>query len=74
MGTYPQVEDWVIVVLLLGQTFVRCDCDGLVEGNSHDSSEILGIYSHPEELLPGLHNFLLRVAMTSSAGTEQPVH
>ena len=70
MGTYPQVEDQEIVVLLLGQTFVRCDCDGLVVGNSHDSSEILAIYGHPEELLPGLHNFLLCVAMASSVAME----
>lgn len=70
MGTYPQVEDQEIVVLLLDQTCVRCDCDRLVMGHSHESSEILGIYSHPEELLPSLHNFLLHVAVASSVGIE----
>lgn len=58
------------MVLLLGQTSGRCDCDELLVGNSHHSNEILGIYGHPEELLPGLHIFLLRVAMASSVGTE----
>lgn len=70
MGTYPQAEDQEIVVLLLGQTFVRRDCDGLAVGSSHHSNEILDIYSHLEELLPGLHTFLLHVAMASSVGIE----